>query len=174
MKALFALSLSIGVVADAQATDSARVDSGPRTPVRVVAPCVVARIVDGDTIRCRAQGLVRLIGIDAPEPEQRPFGESAKAALSDILSAGDTVQLERDVEERDRYGRLLAYVWRRGVMLNWTMTRGGWAVILTYPPNVQWAEYFLAAQERARAEKRGLWAVGGFNCRPVDRRRRRC
>ncbi|MGQ0640541.1 MAG: thermonuclease family protein [Gemmatimonadaceae bacterium] len=161
-------------VVRSQAPDSTLSDSGPRAPIRAVTPCVVLRIVDGDTIRCHDLGLVRLIGIDSPEPTQRPFGSAAAAGLAAMLSVGDTVQLESDVEARDRYRRLLAYVWHRGAMLNWWMTRQGWAIVLTYPPNVQWADAFVAAQEQARAEQRGLWKVDGFRCLPLERRRKLC
>jgi micrococcal nuclease len=171
-------SLAFGAtIAHGQARDSVQrilPDSGPRAPIRAASPCVVLRIVDGDTIRCHDLGLVRLIGIDSPEPTQRPFGDSATAGLAALVSPGDTVRLENDVEPRDRYGRLLAYVWHRGSMLNWTMLREGWAVVLTYPPNVQWVAAFIPAQEQARAQRRGLWAVDGFRCLPVDRRRKVC
>lgn len=132
------------------------------------------RVVDGDTISCRDLGSVRLIGIDSPEGNQEPFGSAASAALSSLLRVGETIQLESDVEPRDRYGRLLAYVWREGRMLNWLMLRGGWAVVLTITPNVQYVDAFVTAQHRARAERRGLWAVDGFQCLPVGRRRGVC
>ena len=79
-----------------------------------------------------------------------------------------------DVEARDRNGRLLAYVWTGRTMVNWRMVREGWAVLLTYQPNVQYVEAFTDAVGRARAEKRGLWATGGFDCSPPDYRRQRC
>jgi len=84
------------------------------------------------------------------------------------------VQLEQDVEARDQYDRLLAYVWHDGMLVNWRMIREGWAVLLTYPPNVQYVDWLVDAERRAREEGRGLWATGGFACRPVDRRRGRC
>jgi micrococcal nuclease len=134
----------------------------------------VQRVVDGDTISCRDLGSVRLIGIDSPEGNQEPFGSAARAALSALLRVGETIQLESDVEPRDRYGRLLAYAWRDGRMLNWLMLRGGWAVVLTITPNVQFVDAFVMAQYRARAERRGLWAVDGFQCLPLERRRGLC
>jgi micrococcal nuclease len=78
------------------------------------------------------------------------------------------------VEARDQYGRVLAYLWGDGQMLNWMLVRAGYAVVLTYPPNVQYVDWFTAAQEEARQESAGLWAVGGFVCLPIDRRRGRC
>jgi len=58
--------------------------------------------------------------------------------------------------------------------VNWQMVRGGWAMLLTIPPNVRYSEAFVEAQRRAREAGAGLWAEGGFECRPSDRRRGRC
>lgn len=148
--------------------------SGPIAPVRAPIPCVLLRIVDGDSITCRDIGAVRLIGVDSPERGQEPFAAAATQALEALAPLGDTLQLEEDVDARDRYGRLLAYVWRDGALLNWLMLRHGWAVLLTVPPNVQFVDYFTAAQERARSEQKGLWKVDGFRCLPSQRRRRQC
>jgi micrococcal nuclease len=155
----------------AEATPS---DSGPRTPVRQTAECTITRIVDGDTVECNRVRRVRLIGIDTPELDQAPFGLQAATALSRVIPPGSQVLLERDVEPRDRYNRTLAYLWFNGAMVNWRMIRDGWAVLLTYPPNVQYVDSFTEAQRRARAENRGLWSSKGFTCLPADRRRGRC
>jgi len=149
-------------------------DSGPPSPVRATSNCNNTHIVDGDTIECSRRGSVRLIGIDAPESNQEPFGSQATAALAALIQPGSTVQLELDVETRDRYDRLLAYVWSDGALVNWALVRQGWAVLLTFPLNVQYVDWFTEAERRAREEGRGLWATGGFDCRPVDRRRGRC
>jgi len=155
-------------------SDVAVDSSGPRAPVRALTPCVLIRIVDGDSITCRDIGAVRLIGIDSPERDQEPFAAAATQALEALAPLGDTLQLEQDVDARDRYGRLLAYAWRDGVLLNWLMLRQGWAVVLTVPPNVQFVDYFTGAQERARGERKGLWQVDGFRCLPSQRRRGVC
>jgi micrococcal nuclease len=149
-------------------------DSGLPGPVRAISNSTITRIVDGDTIECGRRGRVRLIGIDAPESDQEPFGSQATAALSALIQPGSVVQLELDVETRDRYDRLLAYVWSDGLLINWALVRQGWAVLLTFPLNVQYVDWFTEAERRAREEGRGLWAVGGFDCQPVDRRRGRC
>jgi micrococcal nuclease len=149
-------------------------DTGPRAPVRATVVCVVTRIVDGDTIACEGVGTVRLIGIDTPESSQPPFGAAATAGLASMLPVGTRAQLERDVESQDQYGRALGYIWVGSSQINWLMVRLGWAVLLTYPPNVQYVEQFRAAEARARAEKRGLWAIDGFVCVPIERRRGRC
>ncbi len=145
--------------------------AGPQGPTE---PCVVARIVDGDTFACRGGLRVRLIGVDAPELSQQPFGAQAREALAQWLPPGEEVALEADVEPMDRYGRRLAYVWRGAILVNWQMVRGGWAMLLTIAPNVRYSEAFVEAQRRAREARVGFWGEGGFACRPSDRRRGRC
>jgi micrococcal nuclease len=149
-------------------------DSGPTSPRRETQSCTVTRIVDGDTIECARTGRVRLIGMDTPESNQPPFGAQASGALAALIPVGMEVQVEQDVDARDQYGRLLAYVWVGRTMVNWRMVREGWAVLLTYQPNVQYVDWFIDAERRARDEGRGLWASGGFDCRPADHRRNRC
>ncbi|UCD23009.1 MAG: thermonuclease family protein [Gemmatimonadota bacterium] len=142
-------------------------------PVRETVPCTVERLIDGDTIECRGSGSVRLIGMDTPERDQRPYGSQATDAL-DAMLAGARVTLEFDVERRDQYNRLLAYVWADTTLVNLAMVRDGWAVVLTYPPNVQYVDRFTQAQAEARERGAGLWGTGGFDCLPRDRRRGRC
>ncbi|MGD2152279.1 MAG: thermonuclease family protein [Gemmatimonadales bacterium] len=152
----------------------ALIDSGPPAPIRATTTCTIQRIVDGDTIECDEVGRVRLIGMDTPELSQEPYGTLAADALAGLAPVGSRVELERDVELRDQYGRTLAYVWVDGLQVNWALVRQGWAVLLTYPPNVQYVDWYTDAERRARADSVGLWAVGGFECLPVDRRRGRC
>jgi len=135
---------------------------------------VGTRIVDGDTIDCRGVGRIRLIGMDTPEMSQAPFGAQAARALATLTPPGDTIRVEPDVEPRDRYGRALAYLWSRSGRVNWQLIWEGWAMVATYPPNVQYVEAFTAAMGRAREERLGFWASGGFECAPADRRRGRC
>ena len=149
-------------------------DSGPALPADGIEECVVTRILDGDSIHCAAQGSVRLIGLDAPEQNQEPFGSEATAAARALLPAGAVVQLKTGVNPRDRYGRLLAYAWHNGVSFNWLMIRQGWAVSYPYDNRTLWLDRFADAEARARAEGLGLWGKNGFACRPADRRARRC
>lgn len=150
------------------------VDSGPTSPVRELRPCTVTRIVDGDTFDCRPLGRVRLTGIDTPESGQGQLGAAATQALASLIPSSGEVQLEADVESRDRYDRALRYVWVDGQMVNWALVRGGYAVLLTYPPNVQYVEWFRVAQDAARNEGAGLWSVDGFACSPQEYRRGAC
>lgn len=127
----------------------------------------VVRVVDGDTLRVRlgsAEERVRLIGIDTPETHgagglRECFGAEATSRLSALLPPGTPVRLVRDVEARDRYGRLLAYVYRRsdGLFVNLAMVREGFAATLTYPPNIAHADQFVDAARVARRSDRGLW-----------------
>jgi len=128
----------------------------------------VARVVDGDTIRVRIEGReerVRLVGIDTPESVKpgtpvQCFALAASARTKALLPKGSAVRLVRDVEERDRYGRLLAYVYRArdDLFVNLALAREGYAVVLTVPPNVAHADEFVAAARDAREHGRGLWS----------------
>lgn len=133
----------------------------------------VVRVVDGDTIVVgteRGQERVRLIGIDTPEstdPRQpvECFGKEAAGYTASLLPPGTPVTLERDAQSRDRYGRLLAYVYRSsdGLFVNEAILAGGFAQVLTIPPNVTHTERLLAAERSARASGAGLWSRCSVN-----------
>jgi micrococcal nuclease len=135
----------------------------------VEANATVSRIIDGDTIVVRVDGVderVRLIGIDTPESvdPRRPvmcFGKEASAHVESLVPPGTPVRLERDVEARDRYDRLLAYVLRAsdGLFVNLAMVSDGYADQYTFPPNVAHTDEFRAAAATARSEGRGLWSA---------------
>jgi endonuclease YncB( thermonuclease family) len=125
----------------------------------------VTRVVDGDTIEVDFNGTkekVRLIGIDTPEsvhPDKDKNVEEGKL-VSDYTKEkleGKEIALEFDVQERDHYGRLLAYVWVDGVMYNKQLLIVGYAQISTYPPNVRYVDDFTQIQKEARESKIGLW-----------------
>jgi micrococcal nuclease len=130
----------------------------------------VVRVSDGDTIRVAVGGReerVRYIGIDAPESVTpgapvECFGRAAARANARLV-AGRRVRLVTDAEERDRFGRLLAYVYRAddGRFVNAALVRAGFAVPLTVPPNVRHAERFRALATEAREQGRGLWSACG-------------
>jgi micrococcal nuclease len=127
----------------------------------------VVRVVDGDTVVVRLGGRderVRYIGMDTPE-EVKPgtpvqcYARRA-AAANRRLVAGRRVRLVPDTEARDRYGRLLAYVYRQpdGLFVNAELVRRGYARPLTIPPNVAHEADFRRLAKRARAAGRGLWS----------------
>ena len=139
----------------------------------------VLRVIDGDTLKISYKGheeRLRLIGIDTPESTDNPKakkdskrtnkdlsliisqGKEATSYVKGLVKLGDTIQIEFDVQPRDRYGRLLGYVYLSdGSMLNEEIVRAGYANIMTYPPNVKHEEQFLKAYKEARENKRGLW-----------------
>lgn len=129
---------------------------------------VVANVVDGDTLDVTVNGgnrdRVRLIGIDTPEsviPGEEPecFGPEAADHLRVLAPPGTPVRLERDVEARDPYGRLLAYVYVADEMVNLALARDGYADELSIPPNTAWVSEFRNAVAQARRERLGLWAA---------------
>lgn len=131
------------------------------------ANATMVRVVDGDTIDVDIDGTrerVRLIGIDTPETKKEGtpvqcFGPEATAYTTSLLPEGTPLALERDVEARDRYGRLLAYVYRAddGLFVNLSIAAEGYARLLTIPPNVAHSDEFVAAARQAEAHDKGLW-----------------
>ncbi len=132
-----------------------------------VGAAAVERVVDGDTLAVRLGGRsehVRLLGIDTPESVKpntpvQCYAKEASARLHDLLPPNTAVRLVRDVEERDRYGRLLAYVYRQpdGLFVNLDLARGGYARLLTYAPNVAHVDALQQAVQEAASRARGLW-----------------
>lgn len=112
----------------------------------------VLRVVDGDTFVVNYNGVeeyVRLIGVDTPESVHPDSEKNTEAGIlaSDYTKArleGKQVELEFDVQQRDMYGRLLAYVYVDGVMYNKTLLEDGVANLATYPPNVKYVDDFTA------------------------------
>jgi micrococcal nuclease len=131
----------------------------------------VIHVVDGDTVRVRLDGsgtveTVRYIGIDTPESVKpgEPVQCFAKAAsaFNATLVGGRRVRLRIGRERRDRYGRLLAYVYVLGPrtrFVNAELMRGGYARTLEIPPNTDFAGRFAALQRRAIRQRVGLWSA---------------
>jgi micrococcal nuclease len=128
---------------------------------------LVVRTIDGDTVLVSIGGAeesARLIGIDTPETK-RPdtpvecFGPQASDRLHALLPPGTPVRLELDQEARDRYGRLLVYLYRSedDVLINEVMAREGLADQLSIAPNTALEPRFTDAVGRARSERLGLW-----------------
>jgi micrococcal nuclease len=130
----------------------------------------VTRVVDGDTVKALVAGrpdTVRYIGMDTPE-EVKPgvpvecFARRA-AARNRRLVAGETVLLRLDRNPRDRYGRLLAYVYRArdGLFVNAALVREGFARQDPFPDNRAHAALFARLDAAARARHIGLWGRCG-------------
>jgi micrococcal nuclease len=124
----------------------------------------VVRIIDGDTIDVQLADRVekiRYIGVNSPEIHHpikgvEPGGREAAEANRRLVD-GHRVRLELDVRTRDRYGRLLAYVWAGATMVNAELIRLGYAQVMTVPPNVRYQKLFVRLQREARDANRGLW-----------------
>lgn len=127
----------------------------------------VTKVVDGDTFwvddGTEKGRKVRLIGVDAPETRKSGrkeigyYGSESTDFLTALL-LDKTVRLEYDVAAEDRYGRILAYVYLEdGTFVNAELLRHGYAMVMTVPPNVSFAEEFVKLQREAREEGRGLW-----------------
>ena len=139
----------------------------------------VIKIIDGDTLWVRYGGQrekVRLIGIDTPESkvstkakrEAQKTGQDIEAIItmgkmatkyvSSLIEPGHKVTIEFDVQQMDRYGMLLGYVYlSNGKMLNEEVIKAGYANVLTISPNFKYKDKFLKALKEARKRQRGLW-----------------
>ncbi len=125
----------------------------------------VTRVIDGDTIVVRYDDAktdkVRLIGVDTPETHKpgvavQCFGPQAEQFTRSTLT-GKRVRLELDRDERDRYDRLLAYVYVDGKRFEDELLRGGYARHLAIRPNTRYAREFLALETSAKRDRKGLW-----------------
>jgi len=154
-----AVALALVIAAAACGSDEAR--CGPGTGV-------VDRVVDGDTIVLVSGERIRYLLVDTPESttEQECFGDSAARFNRDLV-LGRTVELAYDVECRDRFDRLLAYVTVAGQDVSRLLVERGYACVLHIPPNGDdRVDELEAVEARARAEGRGLW--GACPERPCD------
>jgi micrococcal nuclease len=138
----------------------------------------VQRVIDGDTFKLSNGERVRLIGVDTPETklndklkrDARRTNQDARTIIamgrqskdfSKKLLEGKRVRLEFDAQRRDRYGRMLAYVYLKdGTFVNAELLKQGYAQLMTVPPNVRHKDLFVRMQREAREKQRGLWRVG--------------
>jgi micrococcal nuclease len=126
----------------------------------------VTRVVDGDTVEVKVDGEtedVRYIGVDTPEsvaPGEpvECFGKRA-AEFNRGLVEGRSVRLVLGAERRDRYGRLLAYVFAGDLLVNAELLRRGYARTLAIPPNTDRADRFDRLEQEAANAGRGLWSA---------------
>jgi micrococcal nuclease len=132
-------------------------------------PATVEHVVDGDTIELELDGSAeraRLLGIDTPETVKPDapvecFGPEASEQTKDLLPPGTKVLIQRDREARDRYGRLLVYVWRASdeLFVNRSLVEDGYADVLSIEPNTAHRADLAAAKASARSRGAGMWAA---------------
>lgn len=121
---------------------------------------VVVKVIDGDTIKLSDGRAVRYINVDTPELEAC-FGEEAKV-INEKLVAGKTVRLEKDTNEMDRFGRLLAYVYVKDnsgeeVFVNQYLLEEGAGEFFLDTVNLQYQDVLVEAAQRAHDKSKGLW-----------------
>ncbi len=120
----------------------------------------VVQVIDGDTIDVEMNGQqvrVRYVGVNTPERDQACYSE-ARAANSDLVR-GQTVTLVRDTSDTDQYGRLLRYIYVGDTFVNEQLVRDGWAEVVVYQPDSQYADAFRALEQQA--------ARAGLGCHPT-------
>jgi micrococcal nuclease len=148
--------LAVLVLAGCSELASDPAEPGRQTPARVT------KHTDGDTLWLSGIGKVRLVGVDTPEVYGgvECYGREASAFVERTVPLGSEVRYRLGVDERDRYGRALAYVWLRdGRFLNRLLVARGYATPLTVPPNVEYEDLFVRVARRAREAGRGLWGA---------------
>jgi micrococcal nuclease len=177
---IFSLVLAHDLVVNAaQDIITLFLDPVPCTLLHALDSVKVVSVTDGDTLRVtykEKEERIRLIGTDALENRENErairesegtgndidpitrMGKKATRYVEELVRTGDQVSIEFDVEKRDRYGRLLGYVYLSdGRMLNEETLKAGYANLLTHPPNVRFKDRFLEAYREARERKKGLW-----------------
>lgn len=121
----------------------------------------VTKVIDGDTIEIEGGQKVRYIGMDTAEmddknPVKLCYAQKAFEKNKELVE-GKEIRLEKDVSEKDKYGRLLRYVFVGDIFVNDYLVRNGFANAVTYPPDVKHEEQFQQAEKEAREKKSGFW-----------------
>lgn len=134
-------------------------------------PAELIKIIDGDTIKVIINGkeeTVRFLLVDTPETHHprlgvQPYGPEASAFTKQLLSES-TVQLEKDVSERDKYGRLLMYVYTPdGRSVQEELLKSGLArVAYVYPPNTKYVDEYNTIQKTAQKNNVGIWSIENY------------
>ena len=161
--------IALLLIAGCGTSEPAQTTPSPTAHGKHITSGVVEDVIDGDTIRLRIGGnteTVRLIAIDTPEtkhPTKRVecYGPQASEFLSNVLAINSTVRIERDIEARDAYGRLLLYVFLRTatgeIFVNQEMVLRGYARPLNIAPNSRYQQHIVSAAFDAQRHARGLW-----------------
>lgn len=138
-------------------------------PANIPTVVKVVRVVSGQTLEVMGLGeqpnitsQVRLIGLDAPDLRQRPWGEDAKALLEKLINDGDgngekSLKLEFDLETKNRFGQIWAYGWKDPVFLNEQVLKQGYALFVGRSPNHKYDQRLENAQHWARLMGQGIW-----------------
>lgn len=123
---------------------------------------LVTEVIDGDTIEIESGEKVRLIGIDTPETvdPRRPvgcFGPEASDKAKELME-GRLVKLEKDVSEKDKFNRLLRYIYVDQLFINEYLVREGFAHASSFPPDIRYQNLLNQAEGEAKINQKGLWS----------------
>lgn len=130
------------------------------TPTLILEKRLVKYVIDGDTIVLADNSKVRYIGINTPELDNKGkmecFALNAKNFNKQLVE-NQTVSLEKDVSDKDKYGRLLRFVYLDGTLINEMLVSQGFARADLVPPDTKYAAIFKQAEQEAQQDNRGLW-----------------
>ncbi len=133
----------------------------PVKKTETISSAIVAKVLDGDTVELASGKQVRLIGIDAPE-KGKPLYSESRDFLKNIVENKE-VKLEGDIENADKYGRLLRYIYADDRFVNLLMLQEGYAAAYSFEPNQKYAGEFREAEKLARQKKLGIWKTSEFS-----------
>ncbi|AXF33473.1 endonuclease YokF [Bacillus subtilis] len=154
-----------------EATKEKTADKSKEKDKKELVDVTLDRAVDGDTIKVSYNGnidTVRYLLIDTPETKKpdscvQPYGEDASKRNKELVNSGK-LQLEFDKgDRRDKYGRLLAYVYVDGKSVQETLLKEGLArVAYVYEPNTKYIDQFKKDEQEAKSEKLSIWSKNGY------------
>ena len=131
----------------------------------------VIEVVDGDTIRLKSGALIRYLGLNSPETKSRDSGSwvnkesywGRKAYLiNKELVLNKQIRIEYDKKKKDKYKRLLGYVFAGDVFVNKNIIQEGLAVIDVRSPNFKYVDLLADSFKNALDKKKGIWSNTGF------------
>jgi micrococcal nuclease len=114
-------------------------------------------VIDGDTVRLDDGTSVRFIGMDTPERNKRGYAEATAVTIS--LINNTEVRFEKDVSDKDKFGRLLRYVHAGDVFVNAELVRQGWAIAKDFPPDTARSSELHKLDREAKDSRIGLWSI---------------
>ena len=157
--AILLVGVALGVVSMVMVQTPRASDGGER-----FRRALVARVIDGDTVELASGERVRYLGLDTPEMlPQQECGAVAATELNRVLVEGREVELLPGPEDRDRFGRLLRYVFVESVFVNAELVREGMARPQAFHPDERFHQVLTQIATDSRLASRGLWSVCGWN-----------
>ena len=152
MKIGLFLALSIVVIISGCTSQTA-------ASVKVSESFIVAEVIDGDTVKLETGQIIRLLGINAPEADEHYYKETTDRL--EMLVLGKNVKLESGPEDKDRYDRLLRYIFIGDAFVNLQMVKEGYATVYILNPDEKYYLEFKEAEKNAKEKKLGVWSTSG-------------